>query len=352
MSYIVQERRAFALGPIDKPGMSANMQAKAPTFTGAFSPATSPREADSPHLRLPLARLLELVMILQSERFPNARRLAEIVRGQPAHDLPRPDDPGSGRPYRSCTFPSDRDINSGATACFSRHSLTSRRRLPSWSRATSGASPIRSVRCFRFARPSPRSSSPFRAAFESDLADGGELIAETAPVSETPKERRAIHQAILNALLRRQRLRLSYRDGGQGPVSTTNFGLYRLARLEGQWALVGHSSAHGCVRLYWLPWVERAEATGEAYSIPPRFQLQRFLAKQQPNRRDRATEVRLRFSARLAAVVRDMPECSGQKKRPAPDGTLELVLKVERFDEVVHWVLSFGDQVEVIGPKS
>ena len=35
-------------------------------------------EADSPHLRLPLARLLQLVMILQSERFPNARRLAEI----------------------------------------------------------------------------------------------------------------------------------------------------------------------------------------------------------------------------------------------------------------------------------
>ena len=30
-----------------------------------------------PALRLPLARLLQLLMILQSERFPNARRLAE-----------------------------------------------------------------------------------------------------------------------------------------------------------------------------------------------------------------------------------------------------------------------------------
>ena len=74
------------------------------------------------------------------------------------------------------------------------------------------------------------------------------------------------------------------------------------------------------------------------------------MAKQQPNRRDRSTEVRLRFSARLAAVVRDMPESRGQKRQPGPDGTLELVLKVESFDEVAHWVLSFGDQVEVIAP--
>ena len=63
-------------------------------------------------------------------------------------------------------------------------------------------------------------------------------------------------------------------------------------------------------------------------------------------------EVHLRFSARLAAVVRDMPECSGQEKRPGPDGTLDSVLKVETIDEIVLWVLSFGDQVEVIGPKS
>ena len=39
-----------------------------------FSVGPGPR---SPALRLPLARLLQLLMILQSERFPNARRLAE-----------------------------------------------------------------------------------------------------------------------------------------------------------------------------------------------------------------------------------------------------------------------------------
>jgi predicted DNA-binding transcriptional regulator YafY len=62
------------------------------------------------------------------------------------------------------------------------------------------------------------------------------------------------------------------------------------------------------------------------------------------------TNVRLRFSARTAAVVRDMPDRAGQEKRPAADGTLELLLKVKHFDEIIQWVLSFGDEVEVIAP--
>lgn len=46
-----------------------------------------------------------------------------------------------------------------------------------------------------------------------------------------------------------------------------------------------------------------------------------------------------------------MPEQSGQTITPAADGSLEMVLKVEAVDRIVHWVLGFGDQVEVIEPE-
>ena len=49
---------------------------RVPSRTVESSPRSISR-LDSPSLRLPLARLLQLLMILQSERFPNARRLAE-----------------------------------------------------------------------------------------------------------------------------------------------------------------------------------------------------------------------------------------------------------------------------------
>jgi predicted DNA-binding transcriptional regulator YafY len=330
--------------------MSANMQAKAPTLQGAFSPIDSPGDADSPRSRLPLARLLELVMILQSQRFPNARRLAEmcgVSRRTIYRDLTTLETAGLSIVY----IPERQGYELGRECLLQPPQLDEHEALALLVASQFGSipDPFGSLLPVRAALTKVFQSLP--SGLRNQLADGGELIAQTPAVSEAPKERRAIHQAILNALLRRQRLRLSYRDDGQGAESTTNFGLYRLVRLEGQWALVGHSSADGCIRLYWLPWVEGAEPTGEAYSIPPRFQLRRFLAKQQPTRGDRMTEVHLRFSARLAAVVRDMPESIGQEKRPGPAGSLELILKVERFDEVVHWVLSFGDQVEVLAPE-
>jgi predicted DNA-binding transcriptional regulator YafY len=330
--------------------MNAAMHATAPIVPGAFSRLESPGETDSPHLRLPLARLLELVMILQSERFPNARRLAEtcgVSRRTIYRDLTTLEAAGLSILY----VPERQGYQLGRDCLLQPPQLDEHEALALLIASHFGSipDPFGSLLPVRKALTKVFQSLPTN--LRKHLADGGELIAETAPVNEAPKDRRAIHQAILNAILRRQRLRLSYRDDGQGSVSTTNFGLYRLARIEGQWALVGHSSVDGCVRLFWLPWVERAEASGEAYVIPPRFQLERFLAKGQPNRRDHATEVRLRFSARLAAVVRDMHACSGQKMRTAADGTLELILQVVRFDEVVHWVLSFGDQVEVIEPE-
>src|SRR5262245_29838298 len=54
------------------------MHAKAPAVHGALSSVSSEIDGHSTPLRLPLVRLLELAMILQSEQFPNARRLAEI----------------------------------------------------------------------------------------------------------------------------------------------------------------------------------------------------------------------------------------------------------------------------------
>src|SRR5271157_4014293 len=53
-----------------------NMQPQ-PSVKYAQADSTAEFESRSANSRLPLARLLQLLMILQSERFPNARRLAE-----------------------------------------------------------------------------------------------------------------------------------------------------------------------------------------------------------------------------------------------------------------------------------
>jgi predicted DNA-binding transcriptional regulator YafY len=122
--------------------------------------------------------------------------------------------------------------------------------------------------------------------------------------------------------------------------------------LQGQWALVGHSSVDLRVRLYWLTSIESARATGEDYAIPPRFRLENFLEESRPPRGDHWTAVRLRFDARVAPSIHDVPaQKSAEMMPPEPDGTIELVMTVESVEQIVPWVLSFGDAVEIIEPE-
>jgi predicted DNA-binding transcriptional regulator YafY len=329
--------------------MSADMQSST-SIVSAFAASTPQIEAESAPVRLPLARLLQLVMTLQSERFPNARRLAELCgvsRRTIYRDLTILEAAGLTIVYH----PARQGYQLGRECLLKPPQLDQHEALAllMTSHFTTIPEPFGSLLPVRDALAKVFQSLP--SGLRDRLASGGELISQPAqPATEIPEERRAVHQAILNALLSRQRIRLTYREDARGAMSTTDLGLYRLAWIRGQWALVGHSSSHGGVWLYWLPWVEKAEATALAYAIPPRFHLEKFLARLRPDGHDRQQEVHLRFSANMAAVIRDMPECDGQTKRPGPDGTLDLFLKVATLEEIISWVLSFGDQVEVLGP--
>lgn len=95
-------------------------------------------------------------------------------------------------------------------------------------------------------------------------------------------------------------------------------------------------------------------ATGEAYTIPPRFRLEKFLKDLQPRqlRHDQRKEkVRLRFDARVAPLICDAPGTIGQTMQAVSDGTIELLMTVETVEHIVPWVLGFGDQVEVVEPE-
>ena len=329
--------------------MSACMQSNIAIATDPGADSTRD-ETHAAQLRLPLARLLQMVMILQSQPFPNARQLAELCgvsRRTIYRDLSILETAGLSVVYRS-----DRQGYQLERDCLLQPpQLDEHEALALLLESEFGGipEPFGSLVPVRLALTKIFHSLP--SGLRDRLARGAELIAEAdATASELPEERREIHVAILNALLRRQRIRLWYREDAQSPLSTTDFGLYKLARVQGQWALVGHSSTHDEVWLYWLPWVEQALATGEPYTIPPRFHLGRFLAKLRPEHDDRVTNVHLRFSANMSAIIRDMPEVIGQSKRPGPDGTLDMVLKAAALDDILSWVLSFGDGVEVIGP--
>jgi predicted DNA-binding transcriptional regulator YafY len=303
-------------------------------------------------LRLPLARLLQLLMILQSERFPNARRLAEacaVSRRTIYRDLGILDAAGIPVRYRP-----DRQGYELVRGCLLQPiQLEEKEALALLIVSRLGCSDDP----FGFLRHARTGLAKVVQALPGELRDrisrAGELVANETSEIQLPPGRPPIYETILGALSRRQRLRLWYLENDSSRLLATKLSLYRLTRMRSQWSLIGHSSSHREVRLFSVPSIQKLELTDELYTIPPRFRLERFRDKSrhaagQPVRQD----VHLRFTSRVAPAVKDSLRKCEPKLISGPGGELELSLTVEVLDEIVVWVVGFGDQVEVLKPDS
>ncbi len=298
-------------------------------------------------LCLPLARLLQLLMILQSERFPNARRLAEacaVSRRTIYRDLAILEAAGIDVLYQPERqgYQLARDCWLQPTQLHDNEALA----LLILSRHGCAHAPFGLARHARSGWAKVVQSLP--GELRDRISISGELIPDDVAALELAPDRQSIHETILSALAHRRRLSLWHRPDARSPLEATKLSLYRLARIRSQWSLVGHSSADRRIRIFEIAWIERIELTEEPYTIPPRFSLERFLEKS--GKGAGRHEVQLRFTPHVAPAVRETPRSRGQRLNAGPDGALDLFLNVERLDEIVLWVIGFGDQVEVLQP--
>jgi predicted DNA-binding transcriptional regulator YafY len=226
-------------------------------------------------LRLQLARLLELLIILQTERFPNARRLAELcavsrrtiyrdlttLEAAGIRILYHPDRQGYELARECLLGPLQLDELEGLALIFVSRSMPADDPLALGRHVRSGLAKVLGAL-----------SPPQRAT----IMQCGELLPdEFASIDAADSVRAAIHQAILGGLIRRRIVEVQSPGPLRGGVITTRLAAYKLARIAGIWSLVGYSSFHGCVRTFPLEHIQKAELTDEPYSIPPRFRLDR-----------------------------------------------------------------------------
>lgn len=160
-----------------------------------------------------------------------------------------------------------------------------------------------------------------------------------------------MHDLILEALTRQRQLRLWYHTADHPDELCTKFGIYRLLLHDRHWFMVGRSTLHRRIEVIGVPWVHKAVLTDDPYGIPPRFSLDRFLANAWGvERAPVRSKIWLRFSPRVAAEVGDTVWHRSQRRALLADGSVELHFQVDGLEEILRWILGFGDLVEVIAP--
>lgn len=122
-------------------------------------------------------------------------------------------------------------------------------------------------------------------------------------------------------------------------------------------SLIGHSCyliayCHhaGALRTFKLERIQHVELTDQPYHVPAGFDPNDYLKSSWGIVADEEVEVRLRFSPKVAARVRECVWHPSQSANPREDGTLDFTVRVAGTMEITPWILSWGSEVEVLAP--
>ena len=161
-----------------------------------------------------------------------------------------------------------------------------------------------------------------------------------------------VYTQLLNAISRRQSVRIHYQSLAESELITTRLSPYRLLFSRRSWYAIGRSSLHRATRTFNLSRIRHLASTEEIYQIPRGFSLERYLRNAWyliPERKP-DSHVVVRFSARVAQNVAEVSWHKTQRLWFNPDGTLDFQVTVSGLSEISWWILGYGDQAEAIQP--
>ncbi len=172
-------------------------------------------------------------------------------------------------------------------------------------------------------------------------------LIEYSPIPEK------ILKVVLDACLKRRRLRFSYASPARGEKSQRTVDPYHLLNYMGTWHLVGYCHLRGMIRDFVLGRMTDPEVLDEDFEKPSDFDIKQYFHSSFGIYKGHLkTEVTLRFSPEKAKWIKDQVWHGSQKAKFNKDGSLELSFPVADFSEVKMEILKHGDQVEVIKPKA
>jgi proteasome accessory factor B len=144
---------------------------------------------------------------------------------------------------------------------------------------------------------------------------------------------------------------LQYRTPPEQTVSTTYLKPYHLLYDKNDWHVIGQSSAHRRIRSFRLRRVVAIEEVGKRYTDHKPLDIQEYVGRAWSMAKEgRLYHVRLRFSPQVAHDVAEVRWHDTQTEAFEPDGALVLCFRVDGLNEITWWILSYGDQVEVLAP--
>jgi proteasome accessory factor B len=154
------------------------------------------------------------------------------------------------------------------------------------------------------------------------------------------------------AIQRRQVLNIHYHLPYEQSTVITDFSPYHLVYAEHAWHIVGESSFHRSVLALKLNQIKQLNPLDKYFVEDEKFDLREYFGYAWSLLREgRLYNVELRFSPKVAEEVAEIQWHETQTVSFKKDGSIILRFRVDGLNEITWWILSYGDQVEVVSPQ-
>ena len=160
-----------------------------------------------------------------------------------------------------------------------------------------------------------------------------------------------VFEVLSHAVLNSAEVEFRYRKLRGVAVETRRVRPYHLGCVDNQWYLFAFDLDRQQLRTFALPRIREPGRTGARFRRPANFSIGKFLDSSfgifQGNGR---ITVRILFQSFAAQLARERIWHHSQRIKELRDGALELQLQLGSLEEIERWILSWGDQAEVLEP--
>ncbi len=162
----------------------------------------------------------------------------------------------------------------------------------------------------------------------------------------------AVWEAVTSGLTQGRTLGLVYRKPGASGSAARQVDPYHVLRYQGAWYLIGHCHLRQAVRNFALSRIVAALPQEATFAVPADFDPASVVARSFGLGRGTGQyRVRLRFAATAAPYVQERLWQPEQQLNRHRDGGVTLAFPAGDLTAIRRWVLSWGSEVEVLGPR-
>ena len=170
---------------------------------------------------------------------------------------------------------------------------------------------------------------------------------QVSQIDEIEPHRETLYEAIRE----RRKVNMSYNSFSSGKREQHRLSPYAVLFRKHAWYVIGHSERSDQILTFRINRIHTLFISHLSYTIPEDFSVQQYMEKSWDFRLGPETSVIIEFKPRIAPLIQEVQWHSTQQIHEHADGGLRFEATVAGWLEVGWWVLTWGEEAEVIEPK-